>query len=119
MADRVLQRLSRDVVDAMPPDHLISLREAIRLSQERRPHLIDVRTEIPLLFSRYYFVFLFGRSARTRKRTRRTALMGGAVVLAYALVPFVVLGFAGLYVLKTVAGIDVFTTLHLTSILGL
>lgn len=63
----LLQSLPKDLVDSFTPEQYSLLKQALR--QYHRRHLIDVRGVIPILFARYYFVFLFGRDRRQRSET--------------------------------------------------
>ncbi|CUU02384.1 hypothetical protein GBSOP10_10184 [Armatimonadetes bacterium GBS] len=61
----LLQSLPRELVESFTPEQYESLKRALR--QYHRRHLVDIRGVIPILFVRYYFVFLFGRDRRTRQ----------------------------------------------------
>ena len=87
-------------------------------------HSIDLRGSIRLFFARFYFVILCGRDNRSAVRNRednrrRQVGVVSFLMLFYTfvcmLVPVLLLI---LYVLKSLAGIDIFPDQHLSDILG-
>ncbi len=58
----LLQSLSPELLDTLSPEQYQLLKRS--LLQYHRRHLVDVRGVIPFLFTRFYFVFLFGKDRR-------------------------------------------------------
>lgn len=90
---------------ALPPDLLESLtpdqRQRLKLSLHtyHRRHLLDVRGVIPFLWTRYYFVFLFGRDTRTAARSvefeRRAGVRWVGWLVMATIIGLLLIGFLG------------------------
>lgn len=96
----LLRALPPALLESLSPEQYQLLKQS--LYQYHRRHLLDVRGVIPFLWTRYYFVFLFGRDTRRRDEAvaleRRTpsrwARLLGWVVMA-AILGLLVFGFLG------------------------
>lgn len=60
----LLRALPPALIESLTPEQYQLLKQSLH-SYHRR-HLLDVRGVIPVLWTRYYFVFLFGKDTRTR-----------------------------------------------------
>lgn len=129
--DAVLRALPPDVRGAMPAAHREALADALGKVRDgsRARHLLDVRFRVPLFWTHYYAVILFGKDERRHsralalgRRAATTQFLKAAVVLSVlALVALgtLVAAFFLLYLLKSAVGIDLFPDKHLADFLGL
>ncbi|MCS7300804.1 MAG: hypothetical protein NZ556_04535 [Fimbriimonadales bacterium] len=85
----LLRALPAELLNSLSPEQYDLLRRS--LLQYHRRHLLDVRGVIPFLWTRFYFVFLFGKDTRTRQeavaferraRPRWHSVLGWVVMLA-------------------------------------
>ncbi|MDW8106137.1 MAG: hypothetical protein RMK45_01520 [Armatimonadota bacterium] len=60
----LLRALPPALIQSLTPEQYQLLKRS--LYQYHRRHLLDVRGVIPFLWTRFYFVFLFGKDTRTR-----------------------------------------------------
>jgi hypothetical protein len=96
----LLRALPPDLIQSLTPDQYQRLKQSLH-SYHRR-HMLDVRGVIPFLWTRYYFVFLFGRDTRAdsqtvdleRRAPARWARLAGWLVML-AILGLLVLGFLG------------------------
>jgi hypothetical protein len=119
----VLEKIDPDVRASLTGHQFRCIRDAIDESRPVSRHSIDLRGVLPLLFARYYFVFLAGRDRRGKTRTeeqrlrKRLVSAVGALLLAVAaaapvLIILVLLGYA----IKAFLGIDLRPDSHLLDI---
>lgn len=115
--------LTQHLWEAIPPETLRSLHpdqyRALKQAFQRAPkrHWVDIRGIVPLYFTQFYFVFLFGPDRRRetrevlyeRRQTVRegTAKLIGSVALGVFLTLLGLSAFALWYVLKCLAGADI------------
>lgn len=121
--DAVLRSISREDRESFTEAQIAALSRALTRTRLQSNHLIDARLNIPLVFTRFYMVFLFGKDRRGKvrqrliERRRRFSLVSGLVLsLVVSLVMVVVIFvaiFLLLYVLKSLMGIDLFPDMHL------
>ena len=96
----ILRALPPDLVQSLTPDQYQRLKQSLYAYHRR--HLLDVRGVIPFLWTRYYFVFLFGRDTREasravdfeRRAPARWARLAGWLVML-AIMGLLALGFLG------------------------
>ncbi len=116
--ERFFSRISREAAESFSDDQLLAIKQAFA-DQVGRDHSIDIRLSVPLLFRRYYMVFIAGPERRDRARRRRDkAGRRGAnrASLGFMLLMLIVmlmslLGF--LYLLKSALGIDLLPDMSL------
>jgi len=106
---------------------LAEIRRALVAPDNLHQHSLDLRVTVPLYYRQYYFVLLGGRDRRRStlslelnrlnrypkwlRRSLYFAATGGMVVTG-------ILGlFVVLYLIKSFAGLDLFSNLHLSDIL--
>jgi hypothetical protein len=115
----ILHKVPEKVARELTPEQWEGFREALRRTRDNPRHVLDVRFVLPLYFTRLYCIFIFGKDVRERvqhvliERRKRVFSALGALVLASCFVGLVALVLAILYVLKTVAGIDLIPDWHL------
>jgi hypothetical protein len=90
----------------------------IYMSIESRKHPFDLRFSLPLFFKRYYFVLLMGKDKRSEKellgpmdveqrhQSPAAKVAFFSVIFIWALLGFLGLTVATLYVVKSIAGIN-------------
>ena len=124
-AENVMGGIDTEVHRSMTPVQRSGVRQAIRSVFEAKQHGIDLRGAVPLFFVRFYFVLLMGRDSRFRAkeleadRRRRGGMLMGTVFVVMALSPLLLIAFVLLYLLKSVAGINLLPEWHLWELLGL
>jgi hypothetical protein len=116
----VLAKIEPDVLASLTEHQFRAIRDAVDQSRPVRRHAIDLRGVLPLLFARYYFVFLAGRDrradARNEERRFRDRILtaAGALVLAVAVVvPVLVMLVLVGYAIKSFIGVDLQPDAHL------
>ncbi|MCG6943089.1 MAG: hypothetical protein LJE69_17805 [Thiohalocapsa sp.] len=116
----VLAKIEPAVLASLTEHQFRCIRDAVDQTRPISRHSIDVRGNLPLLFARYYFVFLAGRDRRTNTRYeekrlwKRLASAAGALLLGTAvLVPVVVFLLLVGYAIKTFLGVDLYPDTHL------
>jgi hypothetical protein len=108
--EKFFSRIPRDVAASFTPEQLGAVKLAFG-ARSWGAHAIDVRKSFPLFRHRIYLVLLMGRERRDAERLRAEGAMFGTLGNAFVTVLF--LGFIlaplalGLYLLKSVAGLDV------------
>ena len=121
----ILNNIDIKVLESLSSIQLSAFKEALRTSQSKKKHSIDIRGVIKLFFAGYYFVLLMGRDRRIttqdKEFERRTniALMGNIFFIIFVLSPFILLILIALYFFKTGMGIDLFPGKHMGWIFGL
>jgi hypothetical protein len=119
--DDIIHRIDPKVRDSLSPSQLSAITEAIQTS-DAGTFPVDCRGVIPLFFARYYFILLIGRdrTATMRKterfRRQRYSLMGGVLFASLVALPFLLLVFTFLYLLKYAWGLDFIPDFHLYDI---
>jgi len=119
--DAVMAHLGDDVLEAMAPEHVRALRGALRANAPLSRHPVDARGVIPLFFFRLYFVFGMGRDRRGKTRLIETRRRQRASAAATTTLLTVMMSaacwaiFMGLYVVKSLLGIDLIEGFHLTT----
>ena len=121
----IINRIEPKTRSTLSPPQLSAIKAAIRSSHPKGRHPIDVRGAINLFFIKYYFVFFVGRDQRTATqetelgRRQDVALLGNIVFFIFAMSPIILLALVFLYLLKVLAGIDLFPGDHFGWLLGL
>lgn len=96
----LLRALPPALIESLTPEQYQLLKQS--LYQYHRRHLLDVRGVIPFLWTRFYFVFLFGKDTRTRTepvpferraQSRWTRLVGWLVMIG--ILALLIVGFLG------------------------
>lgn len=96
----LLRALPPDLLQSLTPEQYQRLKQS--LYQYHRRHLLDVRGVIPFLWTRFYFVFLFGKDTRMRHEavplerraeTRWSRWLGWIVMVG--ILGLLVIGFLG------------------------
>jgi hypothetical protein len=119
--DDVIRGIDPKVRDSLSPYQLSAIIEAIR-TPNSGIFPIDFRGVIPVFFARYYFVFIIGRDrTATMRRTesfrrQRYSLMGCVVFALLVALPFLLLLFTFLYLLKYLGGLDFIPDFHIYDI---
>ncbi|MCS6919777.1 MAG: hypothetical protein NZM28_08405 [Fimbriimonadales bacterium] len=97
----LLRALPPALLESLSPQQYELLKQSL-YSYHRR-HMLDVRGVIPFLWTRYYFVFLFGKDTRTREdavglerraSSRWARALGWAVMLG--VLGLLLIGFLGM-----------------------
>ncbi|GIV06437.1 MAG: hypothetical protein KatS3mg016_2012 [Fimbriimonadales bacterium] len=109
------EALPADALRTLSPEQYQVLKRALQTQQKR--HLLDIRGVIPLFFTQFYFVFLFGPDRRRETQEvlfeRRqsvkegTARLIGIGALALFLTLLFLSGFAVWYCVKCIVGVDI------------
>ncbi len=109
------EALPADALRSLTPEQYHALKRALQTQQKR--HWLDIRGVIPLVFTQFYFVFLFGPDRRRETQEvlfeRRRAvkegtakLIGGAALTVF-LTLLALSGLAVWYVVKCIVGADI------------
>jgi hypothetical protein len=120
--DNIVRRIDARVRDSLTPAQLEAIIQAIE-TQDPQDHVVHVRWTIPLFLSRFYAVFVICRDRRASTqraeatRGKRMSWTGGLLFVALVGLPFFLLLFFFLYLLKLMLGLDVFPEFHLWDIL--
>ncbi len=118
LTEHIVRRIDPKVRDSLTPSQFDAVVHAIG-DKDRENYLIDVRRGIPLFLSRFYVVFLVCRDRRvsTRRaeesRGKRISWTGGMLFVLLMALPFLLVLFFFLYLLKLMFGWDVFPEFHL------
>lgn len=116
--DDRLRAADAETFDSFSPAQIRLIRSVFGDDGGSSPHSVDLRTDIPLYFARFYLVFLLGRDRRSQtrrlenRRRRTAAFFGGLGLVAMTISPLVVLGLAAAYFAKSFLGIDLFADWH-------
>lgn len=115
LTQHLWEALPADALRNLSPEQYHALKRALQTQQKR--HWLDVRGVIPLFFTQFYFVVLFGPDQRRETQEvlferrqavkERTAKLVGGVVLAVFLSLLLLSGLAVWYGVKCVAGADI------------
>jgi len=115
----VYNQIDPNVRSTLTPTQVTAIENAIRAGRPYQRHPVDLRGTFPLYFIRFYFVILIGRDKRTQTRNKEDRRRQKAVLLSALLSIYMLLSllapviFLGLYLLKSLAGIDIFPAFHL------
>lgn len=113
-AELVLEQVPLHVRSEFTPEQLEAIRIAVGRTLPKARHDVDLRFVIPLWFAQFYVVMFAGRDRRREVSEvlfdrRVQAGRGGTVlVLTVFLAIGTLIGLGLLYVVKSVAGIDLF-----------
>ena len=118
--DNIIHRIDPKIRDTLSTTQVTAIIAAIRNPEKIRP--IDIRGIIPLYFARYFFVLLIGRDKRAvmereeHMRRKKASWLGGILFALLVSLPFLLLLFVFLYLLKYFAGVDIVPDFHLWEI---
>ncbi|MCX7924249.1 MAG: hypothetical protein N2554_00380 [Fimbriimonadales bacterium] len=102
----LLRALPPALLQSLSPEQYQLLKQSLYTYHRR--HMLDVRGVIPFLWTRYYFVFLFGKDTRSRSQPvgveRRASSRWGRVL--------------GWVVMAAILGLLIFGMLGATRLLG-
>jgi|APCry1669189204_1035204.scaffolds.fasta_scaffold112589_1 hypothetical protein len=118
--DNIIRRIDPKIRDTLSTTQVTAIIAAIRNPEKIRP--IDIRGIIPLYFARYFFVLLIGRDKRAvmereeHMRRKKASWLGGILFALLVSLPFLLLLFVFLYLLKYFAGVDIVPDFHLWEI---
>ena len=118
--DNIIRRIDPKIRDTLTTTQVTAIIAAIRNPEKIRP--IDIRGIIPLYFARYFFVLLIGRDKRAvmereeHIRRKKASWLGGILFALLVSLPFLLLLFVFLYLLKYFAGVDIVPDFHLWEI---
>jgi len=118
--DNIIRRIDPKIRDTLSTTQVTAIIAAIRNPEKIRP--IDIRGIIPLYFARYFFVLLIGRDKRAvmereeHMRRQKASWLGGILFAILVSLPFLLLLFVFLYLLKYFAGVDIVPDFHLWEI---
>ena len=118
--DNIIRRIDPKIRDTLTTTQVTAIIAAIRNPEKIRP--IDLRGIIPLYFARYFFVLLIGRDKRAvmereeHIRRKKASWLGGILFALLVSLPFLLLLFVFLYLLKYFAGVDIVPDFHLWEI---
>ena len=109
----VLRRIDPTVLDNLTPQQTSAIVQALKACGPKR-HPVDIRGVIPLIFDRFYFVFLMGYDRRLTIRNKEESvskfqsILGKIIFLVMVVSPVIVLGFLlvnlGMYAGKIFTG---------------
>ncbi|MBT1062770.1 3-phosphoshikimate 1-carboxyvinyltransferase [Bowmanella sp. Y26] len=106
----LLGRMPKTVADSFNDEQLNHLKLALGARSWGR-HAVDVRTTLPVPFTRwrYYLVFLMGKNRRElSEREKALSALASAALLSAFIVFCVLLGLLVLYLIKSALGINLF-----------
>ena len=115
----VLQKVDPEVLKTLNLIQLEAISNAIAGTDKARRHALDIRGTLPLFFCRYYVVLLAGRDRRSatrkleRRRVKDAGVMGALFSLYCVACGGILFSLLGLYLVKTLLGIDFFADKHL------
>ena len=118
--DNIIRRIDPKIRDTLSTTQVTAIIAAIRNPEKIRP--IDIRGIIPLYFARYFFVLLIGRDKRAvmereeHMRRKKASWLGVILFALLVSLPFLLLLFVFLYLLKYFAGVDIVPDFHLWEI---
>ena len=118
--DNIIRRIDPKIRDTLTTTQVTAIIAAIRNPEKIRP--IEIRGIIPLYFARYFFVLLIGRDKRAvmereeHMRRKKASWLGGILFALLVSLPFLLLLFVFLYLLKYFAGVDIVPDFHLWEI---
>jgi len=118
--DNIIRRIDPKIRDTLSTTQVTAIIAAIRNPEKIRP--IDIRGIIPLYFARYFFVLLIGRDKRAvmereeHMRRKKASWLGGILFALLVSLPFLLLLFVFLYLLKYFSGVDIVPDFHLWEI---
>lgn len=118
--DNIIRRIDPKIRDTLSTTQVTAIIAAIRNPEKIRP--VDIRGIIPLYFARYFFVLLIGRDKRAvmereeHMRRKKASWLGGILFALLVSLPFLLLLFVFLYLLKYFAGVDIVPDFHLWEI---
>ena len=121
----VLNKIDFNILESLSDEQLATIEDAINTCQLREKHAFDLRGKINLFFMKYYFVFLIGRDRRAfvkdleAERIRKVSLIGNLVYFISVILAIFFSAVVGLYLIKTLLGIDLFPGVHMGKYLGL
>lgn len=121
----VLNKIDFDIQKSLTEEQFAAIEDAINTCQLREKHGFDLRGKINLFFMKYYFVFLIGRDRRAfvkdieAERIRKVSLIGNLVYFIFIILSIFFSTAVGLYLIKTLLGIDLFPGKHMGRYLGL
>jgi hypothetical protein len=121
----VLNKIDFNILESLSDEQLATIEDAINTCQLREKHAFDLRGKINLFFMKYYFVFLIGRDRRAfvedieAERIRKVSLIGNLVYFIFIIFAIFFSTAVGLYLIKTLLGIDLFPGVHMGKYLGL
>jgi hypothetical protein len=114
LTQHLWEALPLETLRSLTPEQYRALKQAFHTAPKR--HWIDLRGIIPLYFTQFYFVFVFGPDRRRetlgvlyerRQAVRETtAKLVGGVALTLFLTLLALSGFALWYLLKCLVGVD-------------
>lgn len=104
-----LNRMPEEIQETFTDEQLMHLKVAIGARQWGR-HSLDYRGVFKAFKYRYYFVFLAGRNRRelTHSQIKRS-LIGQSLFVSAIVCLFILLGLFIIYIIKSAAGIDIFS----------
>lgn len=122
-----LSRIPADVRESLNDEQFSAIRRALSAQAQSSAHAIDIRIRIPLFFRSYYIVLFTGRDRRGSvfrlERYRISRLPRPVRRIIYFAATGIVLGtflaliFMALYLIKSAAGIDIFSSVHLRDLI--
>ena len=125
LCDYVLNKIDSDILKSLTEEQLAAIEGATNACQLREKHGFDLRRKINLFFMKYYFVFLIGRYRHAyiedleAELTKKVYLIGNLVYLIFITLAIIFSAVVGLYLIKTLLGIDIFPGVHMGRYLGL
>lgn len=126
--EALISRIENSPCEKFSDAQLDALRQSLLKSRGRVSHAIDIRLSLNLIVHRFYLVFFLGRDRRRairktdEERRRRASLCFQALILLLLAVVlsagFLIFSAVGLYIIKSVLGIDLFPDKHLWDFFG-
>jgi hypothetical protein len=119
--ENIVRRIDPKVRDSLTPAQFDAIVQAIE-GHDRENYLLDIRKAIPLFLFRVYAVLVLCRDRRVgtqraeESRSRRISWTGGILLVLLMGLPFLLVLFFFLYLLKLMLGLDVFPDFHLWEI---
>lgn len=123
--ESMLQKLDPELRASYSPAQLQAIKELLQQALPKpAPKLVDLRFEIDLLFTCFYFVLFVGKDQRQQRRRyplSRVERWGNAVVVVIMLLSLnLIISLSILllvYLVKSFVGIDVFPDQHLGDVI--
>ena len=108
----ILNRIDPNILNSLSFKQLSAIKDAIRASQPKKKHGVDLRGVIPLYFAKYYFVLIMGRDNRVStkeivaERRKYGTVIGNLVFIIFGISPLILLLLGFRYFFMSIPNID-------------
>jgi len=118
----IMGNIDADVFKTLNILQIEAIKQAVAAAKPYKKHPVDLRLTFPLFFVKLYMVLLIGRDRRCATRNKEDARKKKAGAMSVALGIYLTLCaavpviFLGLYVVKSLLGIDLMPDKHLSDL---